>query len=315
MNFYIGVDISKHRLDVDWLGEPIAFTNEKTGIVKLIKQAKDLHAANQLGLILCEASGGYEQELVRVCHEANLPVHVAHANHVKSFVRSQGVKAKTDQIDAKMITAFGKERRTKADCFLLNKSTREMKELLRRREQFMADKKREKNRLDKLNNSEIQEFSKRHIEWLNKIIKEIDGRLSQLQKQQEVQASHALLTSIPGIGNLLGCYLLCYLPELGKISHKAISALVGVAPFNRDSGKHQGKRFVQGGRSVLRQLIYMGAMASIRYNPPLKMFYDRLRSQGKPGKVALVAVMRKLLSMVNSVMLRQTPWQENYHNA
>jgi transposase len=124
--------------------------------------------------------------------------------------------------------------------------------------------------------------------------------------------AHALLTSVPGIGNILAYYLICYLPELGKLSHKAIAALAGVAPFNHDSGKHQGKRFIQGGRSMVRQMLYMAAMTSITFNPTLRVFYQRLVEQGKPGKVALVAVMRKLLSIVNSIMSRQTPWQESY---
>jgi len=121
-----------------------------------------------------------------------------------------------------------------------------------------------------------------------------------------------LLTSIPGIGNILAYHLITHMPELGKLSHKAIAALAGVAPFNHDSGKHQGKRFIQGGRSALRQILYMAAMTSITYNPALKRFYQGLVASGKPRKVALVAVMRKPLSIANSVMCRQTPWQENY---
>ena len=127
-----------------------------------------------------------------------------------------------------------------------------------------------------------------------------------LQKSDDIKTIHALLTSIPGIGDILAYYLITHLPELGKLSHKAIASLVGVAPFNHDSGKHQGKRFIQGGRSVLRQRLYMAAMTSILYNPDLKIFYQRLITQGKPGKVALVAVMRKLLLIANSIMNRQT---------
>lgn len=121
-----------------------------------------------------------------------------------------------------------------------------------------------------------------------------------------------MLTSIPGVGNLLASYLIAYLPELGKLSHKVIAALVGVAPFNHDSGKQQGKRYIQGGRAVLRRKLYMGAMAAVTHNPELKKFNQRLAQANKPGKVILVAVMRKLLSMANSVMSRQSPWQQDY---
>lgn len=312
MKYYIGIDVSKYRLDVDWCGTPMEFSNDSPGIHQLIKQLKQLLEKDQLALIICEASGGYEQKLAQACHVNNLPFHLAHANHIRYFGKSQGIKAKTDQIDAKTITAYGAERKPEADRFVLNENAEKIRQLLKRREQLLLDKKREQSRLDKIETMEIKRLIKAHIHWLNKAMKGIEDRLLVLQTSDDIKTAHALLTSIPGIGNMLTYYLITHLPELGKLSHKAIAALAGVAPFNHDSGKHQGKRFIQGGRSVLRQILYMAAMTSITYNPDLKQFYQGLVDAGKPGKVALVAVMRKLLSMANSIMCRQTPWQKNY---
>jgi transposase len=311
MKHYIGIDVSKQQLDVDWLGKPLGFTNDNVGITKLIERLQLLIPQEQLALILCEASGGYEQKIVRACHKVNLPIHVVHANKIRYFAKSQGIKAKTDQIDAKVISAYGSERKPEADHFFLNENTDKIRELLKRREQLLADKKRENSRLDKIDSPDIKELVESHIEWLNGSLKKLEDILSQLQKSDDVKESHTLLKSIPGIGSLLASYFMAYLPELGKLSHKAIAALVGVAPFNHDSGTHQGKRFIQGGRSVLRQMLYMAAMTSITWNADLKTFYERLRTNGKPGKIALVAVMRKLLSMANSVMLRKSPWQKS----
>ncbi len=315
MKYYIGIDVSKYLLDVDWCGKPMQYANDQKGIDQLIQQLQGLVKQEQLALVLCEASGGYEQKVTRACHAKNLPFHVAHANHIKYFAKSQGVKAKTDQIDAKMITAYGVERKPKTDNFLLNKDAQKIKELLKRREQLLLDRKREQSRLDKIETNEIIQLIKAHIKWLNKAIKRIEDSLSALKNSDEIKFTHALLTSIPGIGDVLAYYLISHLPELGKLSHKAIAALAGVAPFNHDSGKHQGKRFIQGGRSILRKMLYMAAMTSITYNPDLKHFYQGLHEAGKPGKVALVAVMRKLLSIANSVIRRQSPWQKIYQKS
>jgi len=315
MKYYIGVDISKHRLDVDWLGKPIAFANNADEIKRFVTLLRKLLKEDKLAMVLCEASGGYEQKLVKICHTKKLPVHVAHANHIKYFAKSRGIKAKTDPIDAKVISAYGRERKPEPDHFMLNENTLEIKELLKRREQLMLDKKREQSRLDKIENAGITKSIHSHIDYLNDAIKETDGRLAELQKIKSIRTPHDLLTSVPGVGKVVAYYLIANLPELGKLSHKAIAALVGVAPYNHDSGRHQGKRYIQGGRSRLRQVLYMAAMTGLTHNPDLKVFYARLCESGKPGKVAMVAVMRKLLSMVNSVMSRGTPWQEIYQKA
>jgi len=194
----------------------------------------------------------------------------------------------------------------------LNETTEKIAEKLRRREQLQSDRKRENNRLDKELSKDSRKSIDDHITWLDKKIKDLNKDLNELKQEDAVKVNHDLLTSIPAIGDITAHYLLSYLPEIGKLSHKALSALVGVAPFNNDSGKGQGKRFIKGGRSHLRQVLYMAGITAITFNQDLKVFYERLKSQGKATKVAIVAVIRKLLTMANSVMKRQTPWEVEY---
>lgn len=312
MKQYIGVDVSKARLDVDWRGETKSYKNSKLEINQLIKKLKALQKSDQLALVICEATGGYEQKVVRACHEAKLPIHMAHANKVRYFAKSQGLLAKTDKLDAQVLSNYGRLLQPKADVLLLNENTEKIGELLKRRDQLQADKKRETNRLDKITSNDIKLSINDHVKWLDKKIKEIEKKLLLLKQADDVVVTHELLTSIPAIGDISAYYLLSYLPEIGKVSHKALAALVGVAPFNRDSGNSQGKRFIKGGRSRLRQVLYMASITAIRCNTPLKAFYTRLRNNGKSVKVALIAVIRKLITMINSVMRRQTPWEKEY---
>lgn len=312
MKHYIGIDVSKSRLDVDWLGKPKAYDNEKTPINRLIRALSKLNEKGELELVICEATGGYEQNVVRTCRNYNIPVHVAHANKVRYFAKSKGLLAKTDHIDAKVLSEYGRLFKPKADLLLLSENTEKIAEILKRREQLLEDKKREQNRLDKNLSKKFINSLKEHIDWLDKEIKELEQNLAKLKDSGDIKTNHSLLISIPCIGDLLANYILAYLPEIGTVSNKVLAALVGVAPFNNDSGKNQGKRFIKGGRSKLRQALYMAAIAGIRCNQTLKAFYVRLKNNGKPAKVALIAVIRKLLSMVNSVIKRQTKWVIEY---
>ena len=285
MKQYIGIDVSKAMMDIDWCGKPVSYENDKLGISRLIRKLKSLRTKDRLELVICEATGGYEQKVVLACHKAQLPIHVAHANKVRYFAKSQGLLAKTDKLDARVLSDYGHLLQPKADSLLLNKSTEKIAELLKRREQLQADKKRENNREDKIVSTDIKHSIDEHVKWLDKKLKEIDKKLLLLKQDADVNFEHNLLTSIPAIGDISAYYLLSCLPEIGKISHKALAALVGVAPFNRDSGNSQGKRFIKGGRSKLRQVLYMVAISAIRCNAPLKTFYTRLRKNGKPVKI------------------------------
>ncbi len=311
MEHYIGIDVSKKWLDIDFCGEAKRYENETDGIEPLINELLILQKAGELKLVLCDATGGYEQKIVRACHVAQVPVHVAHANKVKYFAKSKGIQAKTDRLDATVLSDYGRLMNPLPDCLALTEDTEKMRELLKRREQLLEDKKRENNRLDKIINTDIIDSINEHIEWIKKEIKEIDKKLSMIGKEEEIKKQIDLLLSIPSIGKVAAYYLLAYLPELGKISFNALSALIGVAPYNKDSGNTQGKRFIQGGRSHLRRILYMSAMSAVRCNADLQKFYLRLRSTGKAAKVALVAVIRKLIGLANSIVRRQSAWQEN----
>lgn len=312
MKYYIGIDVSKNYLDVDFCGKESSYQNDEMQIKQLISDLQALQKHDQLALVICEATGGYEQKIVRACHEAKVPIHVAHANKVRHFAKAKGMLAKTDKIDAQVLSDYARLLSPQADSLLLTENIEKIRELLKRREQLQADKKREKNRLDKITSTDISDSINEHVDWLGKKIKEIDKKLAVLKNTKGVEKSHDLLTSIPAIGKLTAYYLLSYLPEIGKLSNKALAALVGVAPYNHDSGNGQGKRFIHGGRSCLRQVLYMSAITGIRHNPDLKSFYLRLRDVGKPAKVAITAVIRKLVCMANSVMRRQVTWQEKY---
>lgn len=312
MSIYVGVDVSKSLLDVYVDNSYFQYSNTNEGIKKFIKELnRGLGEGQTIKLIVCEASGGYERPMIKLLAENKLPTHVAHANHVRSFAKAKGLLAKTDKIDAKLIRDYAKVLEIQPDSFQLSEVAEEIRELMKRREQLQQDKIREMNRLDKCHGKNKHSIES-HIKWLTDAIKGIDDKLKTLSNHAAVKMTYGLLMSLPSIGLIIASALIGYLPELGRLCCKKLSALVGVAPYNHDSGRHTGKRFIQGGRKALRSYLYMAALSSLRWNKDLKIFYDRLVAKGKPAKVALTAVMRKMLSMIASVMARQTPWQENF---
>ena len=317
MEIHVGVDVSKQNLDVQ-LGEQFfQVSNDASGIKKLFEAFKaEIEKGNTIALVVCEASGGYEKLLVKQLRSEGYPSHLAHANKVRAFAKAKGYIAKTDKIDAKAIREYGMLMITEPDKFNVSPETEKLGDLLKRRSQLVEDKKREKIRLEKVDRAESIESIKSHIQWIENEIKEIEKHLEQIRKSsKEINNSVELLSSVQGVGILTASYLAAFLPELGYIPAKSIAALVGLAPFNRDSGTWQGKRFIQGGRKIIRDIIYMVSLVCTRFNPDLRKFYLGLRERGKPAKVALIAVSRKLLMMLSSIMKRQTPWEEKMPNA
>lgn len=310
MKLYVGVDISKNKLDVYLNGKNLTIDNDPKGILILIDKLKnEREQGNEIALVICEASGGYERLLATTLQKQEIPMHVAHANKIRSFAKTKGLLAKTDKIDAELISEYGRVMNPKADIKLLSESAETLGELLKRREQLLDHKQAEKNRLDKERLPSVIKSIKSHIKWLEKEIDQIDKQISDVQVQEEFTKQIELLISVPGVGKLTASYLVSFLPEIGKFNHKQIAALVGIAPFNRDSGTLRGKRFIQGGRAIVRKILFMAALASIRcHHSDLRTFYQQLRARGKAGKIAIVAVMRKLLIVLNSVISRQTPW-------
>jgi transposase len=224
---------------------------------------------------------------------------------VRAFAKATGLLAKTDKIDARLIARYAQWLQPAEDA---PEHDEELKALLKRREQLIAEKNRELNRLDKVLPTRIKRSITAHMRWLENQIASLDEALAELRKDERLQSQVALLSSIPGVGNLTAQYILAYMPEVSSANHKQLASLAGLAPMNRDSGGYRGKRFIQGGRAPLRRALYMAAVPSVRFNPDLKRFYEQLRGQGKPAKVALVAVMRKLLLIAASILRRQSPW-------
>lgn len=301
MESYIGVDVGKHQLEIYHQGHTFSVPNTKIGIQKFIQH---LDLSEDSVKVAFEATGGYERLLKASLQKKGGLYCTLHPNKVRAFAKAKGLLAKTDKIDAQLIAHYADIMKIEQD---LPETNQALKELLKRRQQLIEDKNRESHRLDKEYSHTIKRSIEKHIAWLAKEIKAIEEKLKESHANQHNQI--ALLTSIPGIGELTACYLLAYMPEIKTGNQGQLAALTGIAPMNRDSGSYRGKRFIQGGRSPLRRALYLAAVPSVRFNHDLKRFYERLRNKGKPANLALVAVMRKLLLMAAAVLKRQTPWQ------
>jgi transposase len=259
-------------------------------------------------LVVLEATGGLEAFVVGRLAEASMPVVVANPRQVRDFARATGRLAKTDRIDADVLAQFGKAIQPSPRP-LRDAEQEQLRALMVRRQQLVEMLVAEKNRL-RTASTVVRPSIESHIEWLEKQQRDLNRDLNQFIKSLPLwQAKAKLLTSAPGVGLTMSAGLLAWLPELGRLNRHEIAALVGVAPFNRDSGTLRGKRMVWGGRAELRALLYMATLTAVRYNPPLATFYRRLRSAGKPGKVALTAAMRKLLVILNTMVKNNTPWR------
>jgi transposase len=306
---YVGVDISKDKFDVYFQDQTWTVKQTSEMIKKdFIQTLKEKTNTIDNVIVVCEASGGYERLLTSTLAKEKIKYHVAHAQFIKAYAKSYGLKAKTDKIDAKNIADYAKEREVLPDE-ILSENKVKIGDLLKRREQLINDKVREGKRLDKHQDQQNQESIKRHITWLTDELKKIDQALDDVVKSDtSLQEEMKILISVPGIGRIVALHIMAFLPEIGHISNKKISALVGLAPYNNDSGKHHGKRSILGGRSKLRCLFYISALVNKTHNAELKIFYERLINQGKPVKVALIAVARKTICMLNSVVARQEEW-------
>ena len=307
MGEYVGVDVGKSNLDICYSGKIVSIPNELSSINKWVQEIKKI----SIELIICEATGGYERPLVNELRKQNIPIFIEHANKIRSFAKSKGLLAKTDRIDAQLIREYASIMKPKPKYYHLSEEALEIRDLLKRRDQLIENKSREAVRLDKQYSPKIKQSIRGHITYLEQQIQSVQQEIEQATKQSSLQKDVDLLTSIPGIGRQTALMILTFLPEIGVLENKSLAALVGVAPFNRDSGQFRGKRFIQGGRKALRKALYMAAVASIRWNKPLKEFYHRLILRGKCAKVSLVAVINKMIAMVNSVYKRQSPWIEN----
>lgn len=312
MEIYVGIDVSKTHLDIyinDIEDKESRIENSKVGIENFIKILQNLQKKHTIRLIICEATGGYEKLLSIMLRSVELPIHVAHANKIRAFAKATGKLAKTDKIDAKILNEFAQVFRPNPDAIFLTPELETLRALFIRRQQLLEEKIRENNRLDKHILDVLRQSIEEHITWLANKLKEIEKLIEQqIKSHDKIKESVVLLGSVPGIGTLTAIALLTGLPELGHSDGKQLAALVGVTPLNRESGKKTGKRYIKGGRGSIRKNLYMSAIVSVRLNPDMKKFYQHLRAKGKAAKVALTAVIRKLLILLNSIARKQTPW-------
>jgi transposase len=304
---FIGVDIAKDSFEFAVYGDDRHFnmSNDETGIRQAVEQIQKLSPE----LLVLEATGGYEHPLVAALSIAKLPVVVINPRQVRDFAKATGHLAKTDAIDAAVLAQFAAvikpDLRPIADADMLL-----LKEVVSRRQQLVEILVAERNRLGVAHNPSVKAGIQAHIDWLKKRLDETDGELrKQIEESPLWRAKDDLLRTVPGVGPMTSAALLANLPELGSLNRHQIAALVGVAPFNRDSGRMRGKRSVWGGRSSVKATLYMAALSATKWNPAIKTFYERLCASGKPKKVALTACMRKLLIVLNSMMKNNTAWR------
>lgn len=303
---YLGIDVSKDRLDLATVpdGRVWSAANTVEGIGQVVKAAGEMSPE----LIVLEATGGLEVPLVAALAAAGLPLAVINPRQARDFAKSTGRLAKTDRIDAGMLALFAERVRPEPRP-LKDEETRLLASLLARRRQILDMITAEKNRLG-VAVRPIQKGIRHHITWLEARLAEIDHDLvSSVRNSPVWREKDDLLRSVPGVGPVLSLTILSGVPELGTLSNRQIAALVGVAPLNRDSGRHRGRRSVWGGRAHVRAVLYMAAVSAARCNPAIKVFYQRLIAAGKKPKVALTACMRKLLTILNAMMKSGTRWQ------
>ena len=304
---YVGIDVSKERMDVAVrpTGRNWSVSYDEAGVDDLVAQLKDLKPAG----VITESTGGLELALVAALAAATLPVAVVNPRQVRDFARSTGRLAKTDRLDAQVLAHFGEAVRLPMRP-LRDNDTQALGAVLARRRQVVGILVAKKNRLGRAT-PEVRPRIEAHIDWLKQELDDLDTDLRQRIKRSPVwREKDDLLRSVPGVGPQVSLTLLAYLPELGTLNRKQIAALVGVAPFNRDSA-YRGKRSVWGGRATVRSTLYMGALVATRFNPVLRDFYQRLLEAGKPKKVALTACARKLLTILNTMARTGVHWDPN----
>lgn len=298
---YCGIDLAKEQLDVALEHKHWQVANQKGAINRLVKQLRKRAAVH----VICEASGGYEQLLVGALEQDDIPFSLVPPNRVRQFARATGILAKTDRIDASVLVCFGQALKP-APTKALPEPVRQLRQLDRQRGHLRDVLTAEQNRLLQLSDRELRSMQRALIRQLSKQIARIDRRIKTLIAQDQILCTKAQkLTSFVGVGARTASLLLARMPELGQLNRRQVAALAGVAPFNRDSGTMRGKRYIFGGRRHLRRGLYMAALTAARRNHILRPFYQRLTQAGKPPKLALVAVMRKLLIALNSALAPQ----------
>jgi transposase len=309
---YVGVDVSKARLEVAVVptGESFVVSNDEEGFEELVGRLREEEAP--VALVVLEASGGFERPVTAALAAAKLAVCIVNPRQSRDFARATGKLAKTDRLDAHVLARFAQAVQPLPRA-LPDEQAQEFQAILARRAQIISMMTAEKNRLGATASKAVAGRIQAHLRWLEKELSRTDRDLDEaIENNPTFKENEALLRSVPGVGPVLCRTLLAELPELGSLTRRELSALVGVAPLNRDSGTFRGRRAIWGGRGRVREALYMAALVGSRHNPPIKRFYERLVEAGKPKKVALVACMRKLLVILNAVLRDRTPWRYSH---
>lgn len=296
---HVGIDVAKRSLDVAWPDILQTLENSTKGFQTIIDKIRRLNAPT---LVCCEASGGYERSLVEALLKAGIAVARVNPRRVRDYAKSQGLLAKTDSIDARLLARYAAASNPRPlPAFCSTQQT--LRDLVDRRAQLVGDRAAEYARLDKATHRFVLRSLRQSIRGMDKLIEACEVQIRALiHSTERFKAAFDRLCLPKGVGPCTAWAVLAYMPELGHINRKEAAALVGTAPYCRDSGNSKGKRFVQGGRSTLRSYLYMAAFIAARHNPILKAFFQRLIEAGKTRKVALVAVMRKLVILLNRIL-------------
>lgn len=312
-NNCVGIDVAKDKLDVFITANEklITIPNDPLGHRQLLKLLEDSRSER----ICMEATGGLERTLAKTLSSSNFEVSVVNPRQIRDFAKAAGKLAKTDAIDARVIALFAQRMQPRITV-PLSKTQQKLKDLAARRRQLSADIVREQNRLGNAHDKGVQSMIKKMIKLLQNQMKTLETKIQAvIQSDDLMQRRAGILTSVPGIGPASVGVLIAELPELGTLNRKQIARLIGVAPTNRDSGTLRGKRTTGGGRVHVRNALYMPTIVAKLHNPKIKHFYDRLVLAGKPKLVALIAAMRKLITIINKMIKEETRWDENYNQA
>jgi transposase len=303
---YLGIDVSKDKLDLAVEGQPdvLAFANDAAGITRLIEQVRPLRPI----LIVVEATGGYERPILNAALDAGLPIARMQPGRVRHFAKAQGLLAKSDGIDARLLALYARclqpavsEKRSKNQL--------ELHALLVLRRQLIETRTALTHQMQMADSSFVHSTLAKLLRQIHDRIKLVEKRIARLiDSDDDLSGRRDLLLSVPGVGKTTAATLAAQLPELGKINRCQISALVGVAPYNRDSGKWAGKRAIFAGRAAVRSVLYMATITAIRCNPVIRLFAERLQKAGKLPKVVIIACMRKLLTILNAMARDGLTW-------
>jgi transposase len=304
--FYVGIDVAKPKLDIAISNNDnlLQMANNEDGFRELVKQ---LPSKNKT-LIVLEASGGYEQSVTNYLRRKRYDVAIVNAKRVRDFAKASGKLAKTDSIDASVIMAFGNAFNPTPQPSPTS-DEKERLNYLNRRSQLVLMIATEKQHLEQ-SPTEFHRHINKHIQYLEKELAKIEEALAELiNRDPDLKMKVDRLDEIKGVGKVTAMNVLLHMPELGRLTPKEVSALAGVAPFNKDSGQMKGKRQIWGGRAAVRSALYMAILTARKFNPAIKKFYDRLIQKGKLPKVAMVACMRKLIIIMNAMIRDNSCWQ------